>query len=105
MTTRAARKELIAKGVYYCKLIKYLSGKEYVRMFPRHAHLKTVSEGLDAIREFIQNSVPPEIQTLADQHRRKDRGNDGAGGGSGGSGDAGVSTGGSGLTAVKAGAN
>ena len=104
MTTRAARKELIAKD-YYCKLIKYLSGKEYVRLFPRHKHLKIVSEALDAIREFIQNSVPPEIQTLADQHRRKDRGNDGAGGGSGGSGDAGVSTGGSGLTAVKAGAN
>ena len=102
MTTRAARKELVARD-YYCDLIKYLSGKEYVRMFPRHKHLKIVSEGLDAIREFIQNSV--EIQTLADQHRRKDRGNDGAGGGSGGSGDAGVSTGGSGLTAVKAGAN
>ena len=62
--------------------------------------MKIIVDTLEFLTELLMQNIPFKVSTLADQHKRKDRGNDGAGGGSGGSGDAGVSTGGAGLTAV-----
>jgi len=45
--------------------------------------VKIIVDTLESLTELLMQNIPFKVSTLADQHKRKDRGNDGAGGGSG----------------------